>query len=72
MNGFKFNCVKHNICKEKSNYHDDRFVDVKFRSSSENIEICVKIISWYCIISFMIFCKDFSQNFDIVLWYGLR
>ena len=44
MNGFKFNCVKHNICKEKSNYHDDRFVVVKFRSSHENIEIYVKII----------------------------
>ena len=43
MNGFKFNCVKHNICKEKSNYHDDRFVDVKFRSSYENIKIYVKM-----------------------------
>ena len=43
MNGFKFYEVKHNICKEKSNYHDDRFVDVKFRFSSENIEIHLQI-----------------------------
>ena len=73
MNGFKFNCVKHNICKEKSNYHDDRFVDVKFRSSYENIEIYVKIISWYWIILFMIILRiplcwmNFWNEFCLIL-----